>query len=119
MLELSSPGEMDQWIEFFTITESVDASGSVVSAKAPYQTTRPLWAKVTRESGSGIVEADIPTPQARAKVEMRFVPGIVKIMVVEWQSVDWQIVDLDPQPRHDRLFVKIERRGESGDGDPR
>ena len=111
--------EMDQRIDLFSVTQSVDDSGGVLSESEPfiYPNTRQLWAKVTRTQGSEKVEADVPTAMARAKIETRFVPGVLKTMIVAWQSIRWQIVDLDPQPRHDRLIIFAERRGESGAGD--
>ena len=119
--DLASAGEMDQVVSFLAVVESVDVSGGAVSTSSPFagQGSRVLWAQVTRSQGSEISEADKPTAMARAKVEMKFLAGITKSMSLAWQGIEWQISDLDAQPRIDRLFVYIERRGSSGDGNPR
>ena len=117
----ATPGEMDQRIDLFVITQHRDDAGGVSFVKTPYHYigSRSLWAKVTRQQGTEVVEAETPTAMAKAKIETRFVPGVIKTMIVAWQGIDWQIIDLDPQPREDRLFIYVQKRGESGDGDAR
>ena len=117
----ATPGEMDQRIDLFVVTHHQDDSGGVSFIKSPYHYTgsRDLWAKVTRQQGTEVVEADTPTAIAKAKVETRFVPGVLKTMILSWQGLDWQIIDLDALPREDRLILHVMRRGESGDGDAR
>ena len=121
MQDRATISEMDQVISFLSVDQSIDASGGAVSSSAPFagQGSRVLWAKVTREQGSEVSEADIPTALARAKAELRFVDGINKNMRVVWQDFEWEITDLDAQPRHDRLIIFLARRGSSGGGDPR
>ena len=119
MQEFCSPDAMDEVIEILVVTQSIDVAGGAVSSTAPFPTARPLWAKVERQRGSENVEADLPTAMTRATIQTRFVPNVSKDMRIVWQGVEWEVVDIDPQPRHDRLIVFIERRGESGSGDPR
>ena len=119
MTERSRPGAMDQLISFLSTTQTVDEAGGIATATTPILTARPLWARVQRGAGSETSEASKPTAKARAKIEMRFIRDIDTTMRVLWQGEQWEIVSLDAVPRHDRLYIEIARRGESGDGDAR
>lgn len=110
---------MDQRIELLTVDQTVDEAGGVASVNTAFPTSRQLWGAVQRQQGSEQVEGDKPTAMAKARIETRFVEHVNKDMTVLWQAIEWQVVDLDPQPRHDRLIIFVERRGSSGDGDPR
>ena len=112
----ATPGEMDQPISFLTVDQTVDDAGGVVSSTTRLSTSRDIYAKVKRRTGTETSEADTPTARTHATIETRFVDGINKNMRVSWQDVEWEIVDLDPVPREDRLYISVSRRGSSGDG---
>lgn len=120
MKDRATLSEMDQRIDFLVVTQHRDDAGGVSFVTAPYSypNARTLWARVTRTPGAERVEADVPVAFAAATIQTRFVPGVLKTMLVSWQKIDWQIIDLDPQPRHDRLIIYAQRRGSSGGGDP-
>ena len=117
MLQTSQPGEMDELVEILVETSTPDGAGGFVRQRQPFAGDgRALYAKAYRKRGDISLRADIPTPRAMARLELRFVPAVNKAMLIRWQGETWKISDLNPHPREDRLFIDIYRRGESGDG---